>query len=67
MDKPKVALVELLYGLHTEGVFNNRTVDLKDIAKYFEHIFEINLGQYRRTFLEMRTRKADRTKFITAL
>lgn len=63
----KVALTELLYALHSGGVFNNGAVDLKDIAEYFEHIFEIDLGQYRRTFLEIRTRKTDRTKFITSL
>ncbi len=32
----KVALIELLYALHTEGVFNNGTSDLKDVAEYFE-------------------------------
>ncbi len=64
---PKVSLTELLYALHSEGVFNNGAVDLKDIAEYFEHIFEIDLGQYRRTFLEIRVRKAERTKFISAL
>ncbi|WP_417874896.1 RteC domain-containing protein [Xanthomarina gelatinilytica] len=64
---PKVALIELVYALHTEGVFNNGATDLKDIAEYFEHIFEIDLGQYRRTFLEIRTRKADRAKFLTTL
>lgn len=63
----KVALIELMYGLHTEGVFNNGAADLKDIAEYFEHIFEIDLGQYRRAFLEIRARKSDKTKFITAL
>lgn len=63
----KVALTELLYALHSEGVFNNGAVDLKDIAEYFEHIFEIELGQYRRAFLEIRARKNERTKFITSL
>lgn len=64
---PKVSLTELLYALHSQGVFNNGAVDFKDIAEYFERIFEIDLGQYRRTFLEIRTRKTDRTKFITSL
>lgn len=64
---PKVSLTELLYALHSQGVFNNGAVDLKDIAEYFEHTFEIDLGQYRRTFLEIRTRKTDRTKFISSL
>ena len=63
----KVALVELMYALHTEGVFNNGAADLKEIAEYFEHIFEIDLGQYRRVFLEIRARKNDRTKFLTTL
>ena len=63
----KVALIELMYALHTEGVFNNGAADLKDIAEYFEYIFEIDLGQYRRAFLEIRARKTDKTKFITAL
>lgn len=63
----KVALTELLYALHSEGVFNNGAVDLKNIAEYFEQVFEIDLGQYRRTFLEIRARKSDRTKFISSL
>ncbi|WP_159777633.1 RteC domain-containing protein [Flavobacterium sp. 9AF] len=63
----KVSLTELLYALHSEGVFNNGAADLKDIAEYFEHIFEIDLGQYRRAFLEIRARKSERTKFITSL
>ncbi|HCN10809.1 MAG TPA: tetracycline regulation of excision, RteC [Chryseobacterium sp.] len=63
----KVALTELLYALQTEGVFNNGTADLKDVAEYFEENFNIDLGQYRRTFLEIRVRKEDRTKFISTL
>ena len=64
---PKVSLIELIYALHTEGVFNNGAADLKEIAEYFEHIFEIDLGQYRRAFLEIRARKNDKTKFISTL
>jgi len=64
---PKVSLIELIYALHSEGVFNNGAAELKDIAEYFEYVFEIDLGQYRRTFLEIKARKNDRTKFITTL
>ena len=63
----KVALIELLYALHSEGVFNNGASDLKDIATYLESTFNINLGQYHRAFLEIRMRKGDRTKFMTSL
>ncbi|WP_395042892.1 RteC domain-containing protein [Flavobacterium sp.] len=64
---PKVALIELLYALQSEKVFNNGTTDLKEIAKYFENIFNVDLGQYRRTFLEIRVRKTERTKFLNTL
>lgn len=64
---PKVSLIELIYALHSEGVFNNGAADLKDIVNYFEHTFDIDLGQYRRTFHEIRARKVDRTKFIMTL
>ena len=63
----KVALLELLYALHTEGVFNNGTSDLKDVAEYFETVFNIDLGQYHRTFLEIRMRKSEQTKFLNSL
>ena len=63
----KVALIELLYALHTEGVFNNGASDLKDIAEFFENIFNIDLGQYHRAFLEIRMRKSDQTKFLNTL
>lgn len=63
----KVSLTKLLYSLQTEGVFNNGTAGLKDIAEYFEEIFNIEIGQYRRTFLEIRMRKDERAKFINSL
>ncbi|MEO8234606.1 MAG: RteC domain-containing protein [Flavobacterium sp.] len=63
----KVALTELLYALHAEGVFNNGNADIKDIATYLEHIFNIDLGDYYRTYLELRMRKTSRTKFLSSL
>lgn len=63
----KVALIELLYALQSEGAFNNGRADLKEIMDHFEKTFNIDLGQYRRTFLEIRARKTERTKFINAL
>lgn len=63
----KVALTELLYALHTKGAFNNGAAELKEIASYFEEVFSIDLKQYRRTFLEIRERKSDRTKFLNTL
>ena len=63
----KVALVELIYALHAEGVFNNGASDLKDVAGFFESTLNVDLGQFHRTFLEIRMRKSDRTKFLNSL
>lgn len=63
----KVALIELLYALQSEGAFNNGRADLKEIMDQFERTFNIDLGQYRRTFLEIRARKSDRTKYLNTL
>ena len=53
--------------MHTEGIFNNRASDFKDVAEYFENIFNIDLGQYHRAFLEIRMRKSDQNKFLNGL
>ena len=63
----KVSLTEIVYAFQTKGVFNNGTAELKDIANYFQEVFYVDLGQYRRTFLEIRGRKTDKTKFINNL
>jgi len=63
----KVALVELIYALHTEGVFNNGASELKEVTTFFEAAFDVDLGQFNRTFLEIRTRKSERTKFLNIL
>lgn len=63
----KVELIELIYALHTEGVFNNGTSGLKEVATFFETAFNIDLGQFNRVFLEIRNRKSERTKFLNTL
>jgi hypothetical protein len=63
----KVALIELIYALHAEGVFNNGNTELKELVKSFESAFGIELGQFNRVFLEIRARKSERTKFLNAL
>lgn len=63
----KVALIELIYALHTEGVFNHGTSELKEVTTLFETTFNIDLGQFNRAFLEIRARKSERTKFLNTL
>jgi hypothetical protein len=63
----KTALIELMYALQSAGVFNNSTADIKQIASCFEWIFNVDLKNYYRTFLEIRSRKANRTAFLDLL
>lgn len=63
----KVELIELIYALHTEGVLNNGASGLKEISSFFESVFEIDLGQFHRVFIEIRNRKTERTKFLNTL
>lgn len=64
----KVALVELLYAMHASQVINNGQVSLKSIAQTAETVFNIDLGQFSRIFLEIKSRKSiERTSFLNAL
>lgn len=63
----KVDLVELIYALHTGEVFNHGQADLKQIVRQLEQSFCINLGEVYRSFLEIRARKIENTKFLNFL
>lgn len=63
----KVALIELIYALHTTNCFNHGKSDIKEIAKLIEQTFNIDLGDYYRAFLEIRMRKTGRTKYLDTL
>ena len=63
----KVDLVELIYALHTGEVFNHGQADLKQIVRLLERSFHIELGEVYRSFLEIRARKIENTKFLNFL
>lgn len=63
----KTELIELIYALQSSGVINSGTADIKEMASLFEHIFNIDLGNYYHTFIEIRARKGSKTKFIDKL
>lgn len=62
----KVSLIELMYAFHQSGSFNNGQTDIKGMAAYFEKIFDIDLGNYYRTWLELKIRQ-NPTKFLDSL
>lgn len=63
----KVALIELIYSLHSAGVFNLAKTDIKQLTGYFETLFEIELGNVYHVFQEIRLRKKNRTSFLDQL
>lgn len=63
----KAELVELIYSWDCVGYFNNGNTNIKELAEYIESVFNINLGDFYHTFLEIRERKGSRTQFLDKL
>ncbi|TXD81530.1 tetracycline regulation of excision, RteC [Subsaximicrobium wynnwilliamsii] len=63
----KTQLIELIYALHSSGAINSGTADIKELASMFEQLFNIELGNYYHTFIEIRARKRSKTKFLDNL
>jgi len=63
----KVALIELIYALHTTGSINNGKSDLKSLTQYFENVFNIELGEVYRPFIEIKGRKGNRVQYLDLL
>ncbi len=63
----KTALTELAYALYHGGAINNGHADIIEIAQALELIFNSPLGDVYRGFVDIRSRKKDRTKFLNML
>ena len=63
----KTNLIELIYALQSSGSINGGAADIKGIALMLERVFNIDLGNYYHTFIEIRSRKSNPTKFIDNL
>ncbi|MEY8781109.1 RteC domain-containing protein [Allomuricauda sp. XS_ASV26] len=63
----KIDLVELIYALHSSASINNGVIELREIAMACEKIFNIDLGNYYHTFVELRSRKSNPTKYLDKL
>ena len=63
----KSALTELIYALYHSNAINNGNVDIKEVAKALEHIFQFDLGDLYKIFAELKSRKKSRTKFLDEL
>lgn len=59
------ALAELIYGLQEYGVFNNKKVEVKKIARYFQQVFSVKIeNEIYKYYEDMRIRKKSRTPFF---
>jgi hypothetical protein len=63
----KASLVELIYAIYSTGSINNGKCELKRLATYFENVFNIELGDIYRTFIEIRGRKGNRVQYLDEL
>ncbi len=63
----KTNLVELIYALHAAAVINKGNIEIKELALLIEKVFNIQLGNYYHTFIEIKARKINQTKFLDQL
>lgn len=63
----KAGLIEIIYALYADGSINNGNADIKAIADHVQRAFNIDLGNYYRTFQEIRIRKKGRTHYLDQL
>lgn len=62
-----VALSELIYALYANGSFNHGQATLKEITRYFERVYHIDLGNIYRVRQDMLYRKSGTTAFLDRL
>lgn len=63
----KADATELGYSIRDSGVINNGNVDVKEIMSFLEISFDIDLGDYYRTYIALKNRKKNRTPFLNKL
>ena len=63
----KTDLIELIYALHTRLAIINGNIEIKTISTCFEQFFNIELGEFYHTYLELKNRKKNPTKFLDSL
>jgi transposase len=62
-----VEAIELIYALHSAKVLNYGNIEIKEIVKLFEKMFNIKLDNSYRTFKDIQGRKTIKTKFLDNL
>ena len=63
----KVDLIELTYALYYSGRINNGQATLQEVSQALGKLFDMEPGDIYRTYIEIRARKTNPTKFLDAL
>jgi hypothetical protein len=63
----KAGMTELVYALYHSGAVNNGNAEIKEIANALQRTFNFDLGDFYRTYTEIRARKKSRVKFLDEL
>ena len=63
----KTALAEIIYAIHEEKSVNAGKAEIKALATIFGRIFEVDLSDIYHIFLEIRSRKTNRTEYLNRL
>lgn len=63
----KTDLSEILYAIYVKGCLDNGNVDIKELADYFGIMFNVDLKDIYRIYLNIRCRKGSRTLFLDSL
>ncbi|MEA1786114.1 RteC domain-containing protein [Arenibacter sp. GZD96] len=63
----KAAMTELIYALHYARAINDGNSDIQEIALTLQQLFHFELGDFYKTFNDIKARKKSRTKFLDEL
>lgn len=64
----RIDLIEIIYALQTQKVFNYGNADIKELARCFGQMFNIDIDEnIYRNYLDIKNRKNNRTKFLNSL
>ncbi|OJV76343.1 MAG: hypothetical protein BGO34_00425 [Bacteroidia bacterium 44-10] len=61
---PLIALVELGYSFDSSKYVNRGKADVKEIMIGLETLFNVDLGEYYRTYISIKDRKIERAKYL---
>lgn len=63
----KTSLTEIIYSIYEEKSINSGNIEIKALATIFGRIFNVDLSDIYHIYLEIRSRKTNRTEFLNRL